>query len=170
MTNISLRLHRFPYRILGTDLNITWFVTWYDSDRSTKKSYHRKIWKVDVVILTLLLLLFGFFVKDLFCNDNINLQEAHIIPNIRNSYNGITWIHIVQHTMMSWDQRHDGDQLFLILTWIYSNRNWSTYTSLYDKRNDFNFNITNYPFLDRNIQWSPAYGILSHSSHVKTCS
>ena len=32
-------------------------------------------------------------------------------------------------------------------------------TSLYDKRDDFNFNITNFPFLSSNIPSSPAYGI-----------
>ena len=30
-------------------------------------------------------------------------------------------------------------------------------TSLYDKRDDFNFNITNFPFLSTNIPSSPAY-------------
>ena len=32
-------------------------------------------------------------------------------------------------------------------------------TSLYDKRDDFNFNITNLPFLSSNIPSSPAYGV-----------
>ena len=32
-------------------------------------------------------------------------------------------------------------------------------TSLYDKRDDFNFHITNFPFLGSNILSSPAYGI-----------
>ncbi|KAK3091684.1 hypothetical protein FSP39_021852 [Pinctada imbricata] len=32
-------------------------------------------------------------------------------------------------------------------------------TSLYDKRDDFNFSITNFPFLCRNIPSSPAYGV-----------
>ena len=32
-------------------------------------------------------------------------------------------------------------------------------TSLYDKRDDFNFHITNFPFLSSNIQSSPAYGV-----------
>ena len=31
-------------------------------------------------------------------------------------------------------------------------------TSLYDKREDFNFHITNFPFLSSNIPSSPAYG------------
>ena len=37
-------------------------------------------------------------------------------------------------------------------------------TSLYDKRDDFNFHITNFPFLSSNIPSSPAYGVLSLSS------
>ena len=32
-------------------------------------------------------------------------------------------------------------------------------TSLYDKRDDFNFHITNFPFLSSNIPYSPAYGV-----------
>ena len=32
-------------------------------------------------------------------------------------------------------------------------------TSLYDKREDFNFHITNFPFLSSNIPSSPAYGV-----------
>ena len=31
--------------------------------------------------------------------------------------------------------------------------------SLYDKRDDFNFHITNFPFLSSNIPFSPAYGV-----------
>ena len=32
-------------------------------------------------------------------------------------------------------------------------------TAIYDKRDDFSFNITNYPFLSSNIPSSPAYGV-----------
>jgi len=32
-------------------------------------------------------------------------------------------------------------------------------TKLYDKRDEFNFPIVNYPFLDNNISSSPAYGV-----------
>ena len=39
-------------------------------------------------------------------------------------------------------------------------------TSLYDKRDDFNIHITNFPFLSSNIPSSPAYGVLSHSYTV----
>ena len=33
------------------------------------------------------------------------------------------------------------------------------HTKLYDKRDDFNFTIVNFPFLDSNIPASPAYGV-----------
>ena len=32
-------------------------------------------------------------------------------------------------------------------------------TSLYDKRDDFNFRIVNFPYLSSNIPSSPAYGV-----------
>ena len=38
-------------------------------------------------------------------------------------------------------------------------RDGQLHTSLYDKRDDFNFHITNFPFLGSNIQSSPAYGV-----------
>ena len=40
------------------------------------------------------------------------------------------------------------------------------HTSLNDKRDDFNFHITNFPFLSSNIPSSPAYGVLFHRSYV----
>ena len=45
-------------------------------------------------------------------------------------------------------------------------------TSLYDKRDDFNFHITNFPFLSSNIQSSPAYGVfISHLiRYARVCS
>ena len=35
--------------------------------------------------------------------------------------------------------------------------------SFYDKRNHFNFQITNFPFLSRSIRSLPVYGVLSHN-------
>ena len=37
-------------------------------------------------------------------------------------------------------------------------RDGQLHTSIYDKRDDFNFHITNFPFLSTNIPTSPAYG------------
>ena len=38
-------------------------------------------------------------------------------------------------------------------------RDGQLHTSIYDKRDDFNFSITNFPFLSSNIPSSPAYGV-----------
>ena len=45
-------------------------------------------------------------------------------------------------------------------------------TSLYDKRDDFNFLITNFPFLSSNFPSSPAYGVfISHFiPYARACS
>ena len=51
----------------------------------------------------------------------------------------------------------------LLPTWICSCQSVGTVNfvlrSLYDKRDDFNFHITNFPFLSSNIPSSPAYGV-----------
>ena len=38
-------------------------------------------------------------------------------------------------------------------------RDGQPHSSIYDKRDDFNFHITNFPFLSSNIPSSPAYGV-----------
>ena len=45
-------------------------------------------------------------------------------------------------------------------------------TSLYDKCDDFNFHITNFPFLNSNIPYSPAYGVFISQliRYVRACS
>ena len=40
-------------------------------------------------------------------------------------------------------------------------RDGHIYTSIYDKRDDFNFHITNFLFLSSDIPSSPPYGVLS---------
>ena len=48
----------------------------------------------------------------------------------------------------------------LLPNWIYSCQSVGTVNfTLYDKRDDFNFHITNFPFLSSNIPSSPAYGV-----------
>ena len=42
---------------------------------------------------------------------------------------------------------------------ISTDQNGQMYTKLYDKRDDFNFPIVNFPFMDSNIPASPAYGV-----------
>ena len=46
------------------------------------------------------------------------------------------------------------------------------HTSIYDKRDDFNFHVTNYPFLSSNIPASSAYGVFISQliRYARTCS
>ena len=44
-------------------------------------------------------------------------------------------------------------------------RDGQLHTSLYDKRDDFYFHITNFPFLSSNILSSPAYGVFYLTTH-----
>ena len=45
-------------------------------------------------------------------------------------------------------------------------------SSIYNKRDDFNFHITNFPFLSSNIPSSPAYGVFTSQliRYVRACS
>ena len=48
----------------------------------------------------------------------------------------------------------------LLPSWIYTCQSVGTVNfALYDKRADFNFHITNFPFLSSSIPSSPAYGV-----------
>ena len=54
------------------------------------------------------------------------------------------------------DADHQASYLDLDLSY---NRDKRLQVKLYDKRDDFNFNIVNFPFLSSNIPQSPAYGV-----------
>ena len=51
-------------------------------------------------------------------------------------------------------------------------RDGQLHTSIYDKRDYFNFHITNFPFLSSNIPTSPAYGVFISQliRYARTCS
>ena len=55
------------------------------------------------------------------------------------------------------ERNHYDSYLDLLLS---ISRDGQLRTSLYDKRDDFNFHITNFPFLSSNIPSSPAYDVL----------
>ena len=64
-------------------------------------------------------------------------------------------------SLRTWDQGHHRKCHFYFLRRI-ATVDWEGwYTYIYDKRDDFNFHITNFPFLRSNIPSSPAYGVLS---------
>ena len=45
-------------------------------------------------------------------------------------------------------------------------RDGKLHTSIYDKRDDFNFDITNFPFLRSNIPSSPVCDVFYHSAYT----
>ena len=61
----------------------------------------------------------------------------------------------------TWDQGHQREHLFCFLPrfTLSIGRDGQLHTSIYDKWDDFNFHITNFPFLSSNIPSSPAYGV-----------
>ena len=61
---------------------------------------------------------------------------------------------------------------FSYLDWYLYTDNGKHTTRLYDKRNDFNFPIVNFPFLSRNIPSAPAYGVYVSQliRYARTCS
>ena len=59
----------------------------------------------------------------------------------------------------NWDHWHHGEYHFFFLP-IFTTVDWEgwlTHTSIYDERDDFNYYITNFPFMSSNIPSSPAY-------------
>ena len=55
---------------------------------------------------------------------------------------------------------HSSVLLFCLLPSI--RRDGQLHTSIYDKRDDFHFHITNFPFLGSNIWFPPVYGVFLH--------
>ena len=66
--------------------------------------------------------------------------------------------------------RLDDQANYLDLTFIIGNNN-KLYTKLYDKLDDFNFHIVNFPFLSSNIPSGPLYGVYISQliRHARCC-
>ena len=87
------------------------------------------------------------------------------------SINNPDFANYLGHMYLAWDQRHDGEQhLYFLLGFTPVDREWRT--SLYDKRDDFNFYITNFPLLCSSIPSSPAYGVFISQliQYARACS
>ena len=68
---------------------------------------------------------------------------------------------LVRCIPLSWDKRNDWEQHILdLLLSIGGGGGWGQLrTYLYDKRDDFNFHIINFPFLSSSILSLPVYGV-----------
>ena len=82
----------------------------------------------------------------------------------------ISWRFYIQFTFLiglqfwkdGWGNKIDHQEILLLsyLDLLLSiGRDGQLHTSIYDKRDDFNFHITNFSFLSSNIPSSPAYGV-----------
>ena len=86
------------------------------------------------------------YIDDLLCvnNDNFNKHINEIYPSEL----------ILKNTTTT-----PSETSYLDTTLNIGEGNGTVRISNYDKREDFNFKIVNFPYLDSNIPWNPAYGV-----------
>ena len=60
-------------------------------------------------------------------------------------------------TELQLNNSYDTEALFLDLDWPITNG--KVLSKVYDKRDDFNFEIINFPYLDGDVSHSPSYGV-----------
>ena len=70
------------------------------------------------------------------------------------------YVNEIYPSQLTVEKANTSDDLanYLDLTFIIESNN-RLYTKLYDKRDDFDFHIVNFPFLSSNIPCSPSYGV-----------
>ena len=78
------------------------------------------------------------------------LWTTHTQPRQLKKYIHLRWI---------WKRPHNPNGTSYLDLYLFKTENGLLSRRLYDKRDDFNFDIVNYPFLDSNIPISPAYGV-----------
>ena len=71
------------------------------------------------------------------------------------------WLHVLKQYVQCccFQFIHTFHSNYLLTIPLSIGRDGQLHTSIYDKRDDFNFHITNFPFLSSNIPSSPAYGV-----------
>ena len=89
---------------------------------------------------------------------NFTYRYVDDVLSIKTQILKIIWVRCIPLSLRSKTRRRATP---LLPTWIYScqSSDGQLRTSLYVKRDDFNFHITNFPFLSSNIPSSPAYGV-----------
>ena len=86
------------------------------------------------------------YIDDLLCvnNDNFNKHINEICPSEL----------ILKNTTTT-----PSETSYLDTTLNIGEGNGTVSISVYDKTEDFNFKFVNFPYLDSNIPWNPAYGV-----------
>ena len=99
------------------------------------------------------------YIDDLLCaNDNFNKHINEIYPSEL----------ILKNTTTT----TPSETSYLDTTINIAEGNGTVRISVYDKREDFNFKIVNFPYLDSNIPRNPAYGVYISQlvRHARICS
>ena len=87
---------------------------------------------------------------------DISMTYCHSITQIL----GIIWVRCIPLSLRSFEDTTESNTSASYLDLLLSiESDGQMRTSLYDKRDDFNFHITNFSFLSSNIPSSPAYSI-----------
>ena len=100
--------------------------------------------------------------KQLASRFNFTYRNIDDVLSINNpdfdNYLGLTYMYPVELEIKDTTESNTFFAFYLDLL-LSIERDGQLYTSIYDKRDDFNFYITNFPFLRSNISASTAYGV-----------
>jgi len=100
----------------------------------------------------------------------VNLYLFHYIDDVLslNNKNFSNFLHLIYPVELEVKDATDSPNSASYLDlYLKHDINGTLTTELYDKRDEFNFSIVNYPFLDSNIPSSPAYGV--YIRYSRTC-
>ena len=83
------------------------------------------------------------------------LDDLFNIDNIHFDY----MVHRIYPAELQLNKANASDTEAAFLDLNFSIHNDTVSTTIYDKRDDFNFDIVNFPFLDGDVQQRPSYGV-----------
>ena len=75
----------------------------------------------------------------------------------------------INHTELQLNKSNSSDTEAPLLDLNLSITNGIVYAKIYDKRDDFNFEIVNFPFLDGDIPRFPSYGVYISQRILQEC-
>ena len=90
------------------------------------------------------------YLDDLLNIDNIHFEQT---------------VHRLHPSDLQLNKANASDTKAAFLNLTLSIHNYTVSTKIYDKRDDFDFDIVNYPFLDGDVPRRPSYGVLYISTY-----
>ena len=102
---------------------------------------------------------------DTFNSTSRYLDDLHNIDNIHFEH----MIHRIYSAELQLNKAYASDTEAAYLDLNLSIHNAIVSTKIYDKRNNFNFDIVNFPFLDCNVPQRPSYVVYIYISTYSLC-